>query len=196
MNSKTVRELRSIAKDKGLRGYYKRKKDDLVALLLEELAGKMSTPPPRTKERKRRPALPVKIIPIPQEMDEFEKEEVELSRPVVQNRLNEWYDWLVDYVLKPIKYAVSKVFSRAKNSILRYYDGAKKTLRRCVEDETEKENQEYQKEGEEDVDLTSHQHERALKGAYRSFVIVEKPKTDTDSYFHQTKPNIKALIKD
>ena len=35
MNTKTVRELRSIAKDNGLRGYYKLKKDDLVALLLE-----------------------------------------------------------------------------------------------------------------------------------------------------------------
>ena len=34
-NTKTVRELRSIAKDNGLRGYYKLKKDDLVALLLE-----------------------------------------------------------------------------------------------------------------------------------------------------------------
>ena len=31
MNTKTVRELRSIAKDKGLKGYYKLKKDGLVA---------------------------------------------------------------------------------------------------------------------------------------------------------------------
>ena len=35
MNTKTVRELRSIAKDKGLCGYYKLKKANLVALLLE-----------------------------------------------------------------------------------------------------------------------------------------------------------------
>ena len=35
MNSKTERELRSIAKDKGLHGYYKLKKAGLVALLLE-----------------------------------------------------------------------------------------------------------------------------------------------------------------
>ena len=36
MNTKTVRELRSIARDKGLRGYYKFRKTDLVALLLEQ----------------------------------------------------------------------------------------------------------------------------------------------------------------
>ena len=41
MNSKTVRELRSITIDKGLRGYYKFKEDDLVALLLEESAEEM-----------------------------------------------------------------------------------------------------------------------------------------------------------
>ena len=39
------------------------------------------------------------------------------------------------------------------------------------------------KEAEEDVNLTPHGHERALKGAYRSFMIPGKPKTDVHSYF-------------
>ena len=43
MNTKTVRELRSIAKDKGLRGYYKFMKADLNALLLEQPTEEMST---------------------------------------------------------------------------------------------------------------------------------------------------------
>ena len=159
MSTKTVRELRSIAKDKGLPGYYKLKKDDLFGLLLEQSAEEMLTTPPRARGSERRPVLPVKIISSPQEMDEFEKEEMKKSRPVVKNRLNEWYDWLIDYVPKPIKNAVSKAFSRAKNSILGLYDGAKKTLKGDIEDEAEKENQEE----EEDVDLTSHEHERALK---------------------------------
>ena len=38
MNTKTVRELRSFAKDKGFHGYYKLKKADLVALVLEQSA--------------------------------------------------------------------------------------------------------------------------------------------------------------
>ena len=73
MNSKTERELRSIVKDKGLRGYYKLKKADLVALLLEQSTEEIPTSPPRGRE---------KIIPSRQEMDEFEKEEVKKSRPV------------------------------------------------------------------------------------------------------------------
>ena len=58
----------------------------------------------------------------------------------------------------------------------------------------EKEAQEEQQQ-EEDIDLTPHGHERALKGAYRCFVIPGIPKTDIDSFFDQTKPHIKTLIK-
>ena len=45
------------------------------------------------------------------------------------------------------------------------------------------------------MDLTPHEHERVLKGACRSFVIPGAPKMDIDSYFDQTKPHIKTLIK-
>ena len=59
----------------------------------------------------------------------------------------------------------------------------------------EKEAEEEGQQQEEDVDLTPHEHERALKGTYRSFVMRGKPKTDIDSYLYQTKPHIKTLIK-
>ena len=77
MNTKTVRELRSIAMYKRLRGYYKLKKADLVASLLEQSDEEVLTPPPRVSGKERRRALPVKIIPSSQEMDSFEKEEIE-----------------------------------------------------------------------------------------------------------------------
>ena len=57
------------------------------------------------------------------------------------------------------------------------------------------ENQEEEEEEEEDVGLTPHEYERPLKGAYRSFVIPGAPKTDIDSYFDQSKPHIKTLIR-
>ena len=49
-------------------------------------------------------------------------------------------------------------------------------LKDIVEKEAEEEQQQ-----EEDIDLTPHEHERALKGACRSFVISGTPKTDIDS---------------
>ena len=62
-------------------------------------------------------------------------------------------------------------------------------LKYIVKKEAEEEQQ------QEDVHLTPHEHERALKRVYRSFVIPGLPKTDTDSDFDQTKPHIKTLIK-
>ena len=68
MNTKTVRQLRSIAKDKGIHGYYKLKKDNLFALLLEKLAEEIPTSAPRSKGKKRRSVAPVKILPSTQEI--------------------------------------------------------------------------------------------------------------------------------
>ena len=82
----------------------------MVALSLEQSPEKMPTSPSRVSGKERRPVLPVKIISSPQEMDKFEKGEMKKGRPVVKNKLNKWYDWLVDYVPKPIKKAVSKAF--------------------------------------------------------------------------------------
>ena len=76
MNTKTVRELRSNTKVKGLRGFYKLEKVVFLALLLEKTSEEMPTPAPRSKGKERRPVFPVKIIPSLQEMDEFEKEEM------------------------------------------------------------------------------------------------------------------------
>ena len=101
---------------------------------------------------------------------------------------------MVDYIPKPIKNIVSKGFSIAKNSILSLYDGVKKTLKDIVEKEAEEEQQQEEEE-EGDVDLTPYEHERVLRGAYRSFVIPGTSKTDIDSYFDQVKPHIKTLIE-
>ena len=66
----------------------------------------------------------------------FEKEEMKKGRSLVKNKLNKWYDWLVDHVPKPIKNTASKKFLELKNSILRLYDGVKKTMNGQTEDNT------------------------------------------------------------
>ena len=44
-----MRDLRSIASNKGLRGYYKLKTDELVTLSLEQPGEEMPTPSPRAR---------------------------------------------------------------------------------------------------------------------------------------------------
>ena len=72
--------------------------------------------------------------------------------------------------------------------------GQQERLKDIAEEEAEEEEQQ-QEEAEEDIDLTPHEHERALIGACRSFVMPGLPKTDIDSYFDQTRPYIKMLIE-
>ena len=86
----------------------------MVALLLEQSAEEMPTSPPSASGKERRCALPVKIISSPQEMNEFEKEKMKKSMPVVKNTLNEWYNWMVDYSPKTIKYTVRIAFQGRK----------------------------------------------------------------------------------
>ena len=62
------------------------------------------------------------VSPSSHEMNEFEKEEMKKSRSLVKNKLNEWYDCLVDHVPKPIKNTASKNFLGLKNGIIRFYD--------------------------------------------------------------------------
>ena len=100
----------------------------------------------------------------PQEIDEFEKEEMKKSRSVVKNKLNKWYDWLVDYAPKPIKNPVGKALLRAKNSILGLYDGVKKTLRGNVGN---------QKQTEDNTDLTTDENEGCDDGD--NYIRVEMP---------------------
>ena len=118
--------MRSIAKDKDLCGYYKFKKADLIALLLEQSTEEMLRPPP-------------------------------------------------------------------ESNIQELHDSAKKTLKDDMEGEAEKENQENKEE--EDINLTPHENQSAFKRAFKSFVVPDAPKTGIDSYFDQTKPPIKTLIK-
>ena len=86
--------------------------------------------------------------------------------------------------------SVRETASLLYNRMVENMGYGQETLKDIAEKEAEEEQQQ-----EEDIDLTPHEHERALKGAYRSFVIPGAPKTDIDSYFDQSKPHIKTLIK-
>ena len=137
---------------------------------------------------KGRPASPVSTSP--QEIDEFEKEEMKKRRSVVKNKLNEWHDWLVDYVSKPIKNAAGKSFLRAKNSILGLYDGVKKTLKGEVGN---------QKQTKDNTDLTTYENEGDNGGD--NYIIVEMSFNSlmTDfckaSYIHDLIQRMLAHIK-
>ena len=94
-------ELKSLARDRGLRNYSRMRKAELVAWLQNNGTPedprvptphtRPPPPPPPTQtwesvddRRQRKPS--------PQEMDIFEQQEMSKSRPQVKTKLNKWYD--------------------------------------------------------------------------------------------------------
>ena len=119
-------ELKSLARERRLRDYSQMRRAELVALLQnspppgQSRTSTSPTPPPQTWEPidDRRPRKPS-----PQEMDIFEQQEMSKSRPQVKGKLNKWYNWLINHVLKPIKDGASKVFKTFKDKVMGLYNG-------------------------------------------------------------------------
>ena len=76
--------------------------------------------------------------------------------------------------------------------MLNLYGGAKITSKAAVEKQAEKENQE---QTEDEDDLPSQEQEKAMRGAYKRFVVLRLSKADIDDYFDQVKLYVKALIE-
>ena len=184
MNNQTIRELRAIAKERGLRGYYNLRKAELVSLLEAPIR-------PSRRPAQKRSLGRAAIIPKPEEIDLFEQQEMTRTRSVVKSKLSEWYDWLAGHVPESIKKPVSSVFLKAKNHIMRLYGDAKKKLglKEQVEELAEKEHDEEHVEGVEPVE-----HKQAMNGAYKSFRVDGRGKTDIDSYIALVKPEIQKLV--
>ena len=188
MNNQTIKELRAIAKERGLRGYYKLRKTELVSLL--------ETPkrPPRRPGQKKSFGK-VTLLPKPESMDIFEQQEMIKNRSVVKNKLNEWYDWLVGYVPKPIKEPIGNAFLKVKNSVMKLYEKGKKIVGKTLVREVEKEaKKEYENENVEGLEPV--EHKKAMNGAYKSFRINGQGKTDVESYITLVEPRIQKLIEE
>ena len=89
--------------------------------------------------------------------------------------------------LESVRETATLLYERVMDNI-RY---GQNKLQNIVEKEAKKE---HQQTGD-NVDLTPMEHERALKEAYKSFVVPGLPKADVDSYIEKVKPYVKSLME-
>ena len=178
-------ELKSLARERRLRGYSWMRKAELVALL-------QNNPPPGQSYASTSPTLPTQTWesiddrrsrkPSPQEMDIFEQQEMSKSRPQVKGKLNKWYNWLINHVPKPIKDGASRAFKTVKDKVIGLYNrvtGSAGNGTRIKEPKPFK-----------PIEL-----EQAFRGAYRSYRINGKPKMDVDTFFNRIRKELIELIK-
>ena len=180
-------ELKSLARDRGLRNYSRMRKAELVVLLHID-------PPPAPRTRPPRPTRPLPPTqtwepiddrlrkPSPQEMDIFEQQEMSRSRPQVKGKLNKWYNWSINHVPKPIKDGASKAFKTFKDKVMGLYNR--------VTGSTGNETRIKEPKPFKPMEL-----EQAFGGAYRSYRINGKTKLDVDTFFNRIRKELIELIK-
>ena len=183
-----VLELKSLTRDRGLRNYSSMRKAELVALFQNNGTPEdpraptpctMPPPPTQTWEpvddrRQRKPS--------PQEMDIFEQQEVSKSRPQVKTKLDEWYDWLISHVPKPIEDGASIAFKTFKDKVMGLYNR--------VTGSTGNETKIKEPKPFKQIEL-----EQAFRGAYRSYRVNARPKIDVDTFFDRIRKKLIGLIK-
>ena len=178
-------ELKSLARERRLRGYSRMRKAELVAVLQNSLPPGQShastSPTPRTQTWEpiddRRPRKRS-----PQEMDIFEQQEISKSRPEVKTKLNKWYDWLINHVPKPIKDGASKAFKTFKDKVMGLYNR--------VTGSTGNETRIQEPKPFKPIEL-----EQAFNRAYRSYRANGRPKIDVDMFFNRIRKELIKLIK-
>ena len=184
-------ELKSLARERRFRGYSRMRKAELVALLQNSSPpgqSHASTSPTQTWEPidDRRPRKPS-----PQEMDIFEQQEMSKSRPQVKGKLNEWYDWLINHVPKPIKDGASKAFKTFKDKVMGLYNRVTGSTQWSTGPSTA----EQGAASTEPKPFKPIEFEQAFGGAYRSYRINGKPKLDVDTFFNRIKKELIELIE-
>ena len=176
-------ELKSLARERRLRGYSRMRKAELVVLLQnspppgQSRASTSPTPPTQTWEPidDRRPRKPS-----PQEMDIFEQQEMSKSRSQVKTKLNKWYNWLINHVPKPIKDGASKAFKTFMDKVMGLYN----RVTASTGNETRI---------KEPKPIKQMELEQAFGGAYRSYRINGRPKIDT--FFKRIGKRLIELIE-
>ena len=187
-------ELKCLTRDRGLRNYSQMRKADLVDLLQnnpppgQSCASAAPTPhtrppPPPPPTQTWEPIDDRRLRkPSPQEMDIFEQQEISKSRPLVKSKLNKWYNWLINHVLKPIKDGASKAFKTFKDKVMGLYNRV--TGSACNETRIKG------PESFNPIEL-----EQAFGGAYRSSRVNGRPKIDVDMFFSRIRKELIELIK-
>ena len=129
-------ELKALARDHGLGGYSRMRKPEIIELIRNNQQSWAPDIPPRPNQiqsvrfRPDHPRQPPRtaewgastIRPTRQEMDIFEQQEMSKSWPQVKDKLNDWYDWLVNHVPKTVQDKVSRAFKTFKDKIMGLYN--------------------------------------------------------------------------
>ena len=170
MENLKVKDLKALAKEKGIKGYYRLRKAELI----EVLTPVGDQPIPQNIIDQPIPEINIPILEPskpanPSKVSQLKNLASKAAKPV-KREINKFADWIISQVPKPIKKTVNERVDSLKekvNGIFKRYDNL----------------------------LTPKEHKTAIKGYFKTFRVNGVDGMDEKTFINIVKPRVINLIK-